>query len=77
MHITKHMYMYLYTSTICNNTCNDFIFILNSTEDLPQQNVFTRIDPTKLNTALGNATVLGNLEVSYILFVFCTANPQT
>ena len=62
MHITKHMY--LYTSTMSNITYNDFICILNSTEDLPQQNVFTRIDPTKLNAALGNATVLGNLEVS-------------
>ena len=32
-------------------------------EEQPQQDLFSRIDPGKLNSALGNAAALGKLEV--------------
>jgi hypothetical protein len=31
-------------------------------DDVPQQDLFTRIDPSKLNNAIGNASVLGKMQ---------------
>ena len=39
------------------------LFASLNTDDAEPSNIFNRIDPSKLNSALGNAVVLGKLQV--------------
>ncbi len=40
------------------------IFDSKPTDEIPKDNVFSRIDASKLNTAIGNASVLQTMSVS-------------
>lgn len=52
-----------------------FVCISPSSDEQPQQDLFSRIDPNKLNAALGNAAVLGKLEVMiHYLHIYSSVN---
>lgn len=49
---------------LCDYMLSCYVYFSLPQDDIPQQDLFSRIDASKLNSAIGNAAVLGKMEVN-------------